>query len=55
MSVLLWQYKPAMEVGLIYGHLHGSGHRLIKEGNFEGVNLVCVSSDYVDFDPVRIG
>ena len=40
---------------LIYGHLHGNGHRLIKEGNIEGVNLVCVSSDYVDFDPVRIG
>lgn len=40
---------------IIYGHLHGSGHRMIKEGNFEGVNLVCVSSDYVNFDPVRIG
>ena len=40
---------------VIYGHLHGNGHRLIKEGKFEGVNLVCVASDYVNFSPVRIG
>lgn len=40
---------------VIYGHLHGNGHRLIKEGKFEGVNLVCVASDYVNFAPVRIG
>ena len=40
---------------VIYGHLHGNGHRLIKEGKFVGVNLVCVASDYVNFSPVRIG
>lgn len=40
---------------VIYGHLHGNGHRLIKEGKFERVNLVCVASDYVNFSPVRIG
>ena len=40
---------------VIYGHLHGNGHRLIKEGKFEGVNLVCVASDYVNFSSVRIG
>lgn len=40
---------------VIYGHLHGNGHRLIKEGKFERVNLVCVASDYVNFAPVRIG
>ena len=39
---------------IIYGHLHGAGHRLIREGNFDGINLVCVSGDYVDFMPVRI-
>lgn len=39
---------------IIYGHLHGKGHRLIKEGNFDGINLVCASGDYIDFKAVRI-
>lgn len=39
---------------IIYGHLHGSGHRLIREGNIDGINLVCASGDYIDFKPVRI-
>lgn len=39
---------------LIYGHLHGKGHSLIKEGNFDGINISCVAGDYVEFSPVRI-
>lgn len=39
---------------LIYGHLHGIGHRLIKEGDFDGINVKCVAGDYLDFRPVRI-
>lgn len=39
---------------IIYGHLHGKGHRLIKEGNFDGINLVCASGDYINFKAVRI-
>lgn len=39
---------------LIYGHLHGIGHKLIKEGNIEGVEVACVAGDYIDFKPIRI-
>lgn len=39
---------------LIYGHLHGVGHKLIKEGNIEGIDVFCVAGDYIDFMPVRI-
>lgn len=39
---------------LIYGHLHGVGHKLIIEGNIEGVELKCVAGDYIDFVPQRL-
>lgn len=39
---------------IVYGHLHGKGHRLIKEGKYDLINLVCASADYLDFKPVRI-
>ena len=39
---------------LVYGHLHGIGHRYIKEGNFDGIDVKCVAGDYLDFKPVRI-
>lgn len=39
---------------LIYGHLHGVGHKLIKEGDFDGMKLICAAGDYIDFTPVRI-
>lgn len=39
---------------LIYGHLHGIGHALIKEGKFEGIDIKCVAGDYINFTPVRI-
>lgn len=39
---------------LVYGHLHGGGHNLIKEGNYKGVELICASGDYLGFSPVRI-
>lgn len=34
----------------LYGHLHGEGHNNIKEGNIEGIQFYCVSSDYLDFN-----
>lgn len=37
-----------------YGHLHGKAHRGAVEGVREGINFTCVSSDYVDFKPVRV-
>ena len=39
---------------LIYGHLHDIGHKLIKEGDFSGIDVSCVAGDYIDFTPVRI-
>ncbi len=34
----------------IYGHLHGKdGHKLIIEGEIEGIEFICASSDYLDF------
>ncbi len=40
---------------LLYGHLHGAGHKLVKEGNIEGIEVFCVAGDYINFMPVRIG
>lgn len=34
----------------IYGHLHGEGHSAVKEGNINGINFTCVSSDYLNFE-----
>ncbi|MFO3716309.1 MULTISPECIES: metallophosphoesterase [Anaerococcus] len=39
---------------LIYGHLHGVGHSIIKEGNIGDIDIKCVAGDYIDFTPVRI-
>lgn len=39
---------------IIYGHLHGVGHSLIKEGNFGDITISCVAGDYIDFTPARI-
>lgn len=34
----------------IYGHLHGKdGHKLVVEGKLEGIDFICASSDYLDF------
>jgi hypothetical protein len=38
----------------IYGHLHAEGHRYAVEGNIEGIEFHCVSSDYLDFKPKLI-
>lgn len=38
----------------IYGHLHGDGHKFVKEGNIDGIEYICVASDYIDFIPKRI-
>lgn len=39
----------------LYGHLHGPGHVMVKEGKFLGIDVKCVSSDYVDFKLQKIG
>lgn len=37
-----------------YGHLHGSSHKLAIEGENGGTIFSLVTSDYVDFKPVKI-
>ncbi len=38
----------------IYGHLHGPGLANVVEGEVDGVEYVCTSSDYIDFFPKNI-
>lgn len=38
----------------IYGHLHAEGHRFAVEGNIDGIEFHCVSSDYINFKPKLI-
>lgn len=38
----------------IYGHLHSYGHKFIVEGNIDGIEYYCVSSDYIDFELRKI-
>lgn len=39
---------------IVYGHLHGNGHKQIKEGFYKNIEISCVSGDYIDFNPVRL-
>lgn len=38
----------------IYGHLHSEGLKYAVEGNIDGIDFHCVSSDYINFDPKMI-
>ena len=38
----------------IYGHLHGKSQEEAIEGDFEGIKLRLVSSDYLNFSPILI-
>jgi hypothetical protein len=39
----------------IYGHLHSEeGHRSVVEGNISGIDFICSSADYINFDPIEI-
>ncbi len=38
----------------IYGHLHGDGHYMIKEGNIDGVEYKMVSGDYTKFELIKL-
>ena len=37
-----------------YGHLHGESHKEAIEGEFEGIEFQLVSSDYLNFDLIKI-
>ena len=45
------EYKAEV---LLYGHLHGEGHREVVEGNFDGMEVICVSSDFINFEVKKI-
>ena len=39
----------------IYGHLHSKeGHKYVVEGIISGIEFVCTSADYIEFNPVEI-
>lgn len=38
----------------IYGHLHSEGHKYVVEDIIEDIEFLCVSSDYIDFNPFKI-
>jgi predicted phosphohydrolase len=38
----------------IYGHLHGDGHYMVKEGNIDGVEYKMVSGDYTKFELINL-
>lgn len=38
----------------IYGHLHGFGHTMVKEGIIDGIEYVMVSCDFTKFKLVRL-
>lgn len=37
-----------------YGHIHGAGHKYAIQGNYRGVKLTMISSDYLAFEPILI-
>ena len=38
----------------IYGHLHGEGHYMIKEGIIDGIDYKMVSGDYTKFNLIKL-
>ncbi|MGG7142812.1 metallophosphoesterase [Clostridium nigeriense] len=39
---------------VIYGHLHGPSLNTAFSGEFEGIEYIITSCDYLNFDPIRI-
>ncbi len=39
----------------IYGHLHGYGHSLVKEGTINNIEYIMVGCDYTGFKLIKIG
>ena len=38
----------------IYGHLHGEGHYMVREGVIDGIEYKMVSGDYTKFELVKL-
>lgn len=39
---------------VIYGHIHGYGLKNILNGERDGIEYIMTSSDYLEFDPIKI-
>lgn len=52
------EFKDALkEIGAktcIYGHLHGNGHYMVRQGEIDGIEYVMASGDYTDFKLIKI-
>ena len=52
------EFKKALkEIGAkkcIYGHLHGKGHYMVKEGLIDDIEYIMVSGDYTGFNLLKI-
>lgn len=38
----------------VYGHLHGDGHYMVKQGVMDDVEYIMVSGDYTDFKLIKL-
>ena len=38
----------------LYGHLHAEGHKYAIEGEVQGIEFHCISSDFIEFMPKKI-
>lgn len=38
----------------IYGHLHGYGHKLVREGDIDGIEYKMVGCDYTNFKLIKL-
>lgn len=39
---------------VIYGHLHGKALNKVLNGEYDGIEYVMTSCDFIDFNPVKI-
>lgn len=51
---LIELFKEYKVEKVIYGHLHGPSLNKLYEGEKEGIEYIVTSSDYINFDPVRV-
>ena len=47
-------FKKQNVVKCIYGHLHGEGHYMIKEGLIDGIEYKMVSGDHNNFNLIKL-
>lgn len=38
----------------VYGHLHGYGHNMVREGNIDGIEYKMVGCDYTNFKLIKL-